>query len=121
MDNLRLYFLNPAFVDLGVQLSVSYLGIQESKTYIDKTLTEFLTGGINVQYLGFLLLKETNPNNYEQEFFEEVQEDICKFCEIEILGCSRSSYHYQCEGSRCDEAQEMYLEEIEDQFEKPLK
>ena len=41
------------------------------------------------------------------------QEHICEMCEICILGCKRSTSTFQCEGSRCEEAIEMFLEDYE--------
>jgi hypothetical protein len=119
MDSLKRYFLNPSFIPLGVQLSISELGIIESKKYQDNLLHGFLTDSTNVQYLGLMLLKEQYPDNYEDVFLERVQDDICTFCEIEILGCSSSSSTSLCEGCCCEVAQTQYLEELDTQFEIP--
>lgn len=42
---------------------------------------------------------------------EQQQEKICDHCEHFILGQSRNSIHYQCEGSRCEEAEESFYED----------
>ena len=42
---------------------------------------------------------------------ERHQEEICKHCEQFILGQSSNSIHFQCEGSRCEQATEMFYED----------
>jgi hypothetical protein len=38
------------------------------------------------------------------------QEEICKMCEDEILGCCSNSSTYQCEGCKCEQAWELFIE-----------
>ena len=40
--------------------------------------------------------------------FDEYGDKICEMCEVHILGCKRMSYHFMCEGSRCEDAHEMF-------------
>ena len=40
------------------------------------------------------------------------QERMCKLCAIHILGCIPSSSTFQCEGCSCDDAEEIYIEEV---------
>ncbi|OED34246.1 hypothetical protein AB832_07770 [Flavobacteriaceae bacterium (ex Bugula neritina AB1)] len=115
-QSLKDLFFDPKSITLGITLVESQFGIQEASSFIDLTLTNFLTSGIELQYLGLQLLKELHPVNYKQKFCEELQEDICNYCEIHILGQSRMSYHFMCEGCSCEEAHEMYIEEVEEQF-----
>lgn len=42
---------------------------------------------------------------------EALQEDVCKFCEIHIIEGSRNTQFYSCEGSRCQEALDLYEEQ----------
>jgi len=49
------------------------------------------------------------------ELAEEHQERMCELCELHILGCSRNTIHFQCEGSRCDEAIEYLKDELEEE------
>jgi len=43
------------------------------------------------------------------------QERMCELCELHILGCSSSTSTFQCEGSNCDDAEEIYIEEVIEQ------
>ena len=38
------------------------------------------------------------------------QEEICRMCEEDILGCSRMSVHFMCEGCSCEEANDIIIE-----------
>ncbi len=47
---------------------------------------------------------------------EELDQDaICRLCEDKIIEGSRMSYHFMCEGRFCEDATEMYLEQLEDE------
>lgn len=46
-----------------------------------------------------------------EDLTEEETENMCKMGEDLILGCKRMTIHFICEGSKCDEAFEMYQEE----------
>jgi len=58
----------------------------------------------------------------DQQWVEDHQDDICKYCEMFIIEGSSNSQHFQCEGSYCEEATEKYVEgldEDEEVIEKP--
>jgi len=44
---------------------------------------------------------------------EKHQERMCQLCELYILGCSHNTIHFQCEGSRCSDALDYLVEELE--------
>jgi hypothetical protein len=48
-----------------------------------------------------------------QKEMEANQEEICKLCEAEIIGCKHSTSTFLCEGRFCDEAVELFNEEKE--------
>ena len=50
-----------------------------------------------------------------QKILEENQEAVCEMCEDCILLCKSNTSTFQCEGSRCEEAAEMYLEGLEEE------
>jgi len=56
---------------------------------------------------------------------EEIdQEEICRYCSDRFYdGAANTSPHYLCEGNRCEQAREEYLEDIsedwEDEYELP--
>jgi len=52
-------------------------------------------------------------NSKDLYLFDEHIDEICEMCEKYILGCSRMSYHFMCEGSRCEDAHEMFEESNE--------
>jgi len=54
-------------------------------------------------------------NDEEQSLAEMHQERMCKLCELHILGCNKNSFHYQCEGSRCEDAIGYLIDELEDE------
>ena len=42
---------------------------------------------------------------------EQYQDQICAMCEIKFFGgCSHMSYHFMCEGCRCEDAYKMFEE-----------
>lgn len=47
------------------------------------------------------------------ELFDDYGDNICSMCEKYILGCSRMSYHYMCEGSRCEDAIDFFKDSNE--------
>lgn len=49
---------------------------------------------------------------------ENNQEEICRFCEKNIIGHCSMTAHYQCEGRYCEEANEMFYEEYPEAAEK---
>jgi len=51
-------------------------------------------------------------DDFELELSEAYSDRMCELCELHILGCSRNTIHYQCEGSRCDEAIEYLKEDL---------
>jgi len=57
----------------------------------------------------------TLTDDAKGELAEEHQERMCNLCELHILGCSSNSVNYQCEGSRCDEAIEYLIDDLEDE------
>ena len=58
-------------------------------------------------------------DDFELELSEIHSERMCELCELHVLGCSRNTIHYQCEGSRCDEAIEYLKEDLGlDEYEK---
>lgn len=42
------------------------------------------------------------------------QEALCDFCETNVIGGPRMSYHFMCEGCYCELAAEMFIEARED-------
>lgn len=38
------------------------------------------------------------------------QDEMCDLCEKYILGCKSNTSTFLCEGSRCEEAEELYWE-----------
>jgi len=52
-------------------------------------------------------------NSEDLDLFDEHGEKICEICEKYILGCARMSYHFMCEGSRCEDALQMFEESNE--------
>lgn len=40
-------------------------------------------------------------------------DDLCQYCEDNILGCKNMTSHFMCEGRFCETALESYLETIE--------
>lgn len=42
------------------------------------------------------------------------QERMCELCELHILGCKHSTITFLCEGSRCEDAIEYLMDDIED-------
>jgi hypothetical protein len=52
-------------------------------------------------------------NNKGLDLFDKYGEEICEMCELYILGCPSNTYHFQCEGSRCEQAHEMFEESDE--------
>lgn len=55
-----------------------------------------------------------------ENFVEKNQEKICKLCENNIIGGSSVTQFYMCEGSYCDEALQIYLEELDEDDNKML-
>lgn len=49
---------------------------------------------------------------------ENDQEEICSFCEVNILGCKKSTLTFLCEGRWCEEASEMFYEDFPERAEK---
>jgi len=49
----------------------------------------------------------------EQDYFDEHQEDICDYCEANIIEGSSMSIHYMCEGSHCVEACQKFKDDAE--------
>ncbi len=43
-------------------------------------------------------------------------ERMCELCELHILGCKSSTSTFLCEGSRCEDAKDYLLEELNDQY-----
>lgn len=39
------------------------------------------------------------------------RDEVCNMCEELILGCSRNTWYFQCEGGRCEEAIDMFVED----------
>ena len=65
--------------------------------------------------IGILLLQSQfgiTQIEAEAELVEYKQEEVCEMCEFHILGCKSSTSTFLCEGSRCEDAYEMYIEEI---------
>lgn len=114
MDNIQKMIINPSYFDLGLILAKSTLSKSEYMDLFKKSVGNYLTDYMEDQYHALLLYKEIDNLNAENLFFEEIQEQVCVFCEDNILHCSRSSVLFQCEGCSCAEAREMYLEELED-------
>lgn len=56
-------------------------------------------------------------NDKELALAEKHQERMCDLCERYILGCSHNTIHFQCEGSRCDQALEYLVEDLEEEAE----
>lgn len=54
-------------------------------------------------------------NDEERKLAEEHQERMCDLCERKILGCSAMSSTFMCEGSRCEDAFELLLEELDEE------
>lgn len=42
------------------------------------------------------------------------QNRMCELCELRILGCKHSTSTFLCEGSRCEDAFEYLIDDIED-------
>lgn len=42
------------------------------------------------------------------------EEDLCKYCEDHILGCSAITSTFLCEGRYCESAKESYIEYLEE-------
>ena len=57
-------------------------------------------------------------NDKEKALAELHQERMCDLCERHILGCSSNSSTYQCEGSRCDQALDYLIEDLENEAEE---
>ncbi len=60
-------------------------------------------------------------NNIGQAFLDAIiedvdQEEMCEMCEIHILGCSSMSSHFMCEGSRCEDAHDLFIDNYLDQL-----
>lgn len=51
-------------------------------------------------------------DDFELAISEAHSDRMCELCEFHILGCSRNTIHYQCEGSHCDEAIEYLKEDL---------
>lgn len=51
-------------------------------------------------------------NEEKRKLAEEHQERMCDLCERKILGCSSMSATFMCEGSRCEDAIELLIEEL---------
>lgn len=52
-------------------------------------------------------------DNKQKALAELHQERMCALCERHILGCSANSSTYQCEGSKCDQALDYLIEDLE--------
>jgi len=51
----------------------------------------------------------------KDELAEVHQERMCALCELNILGCSKNTIHFQCEGSKCDSAIDYLIDELENE------
>lgn len=83
-----------------------------------KAITELLNSSDNSDIRkGLELLQSQEGFTKEQAesfLIEQHQEKVCSMCETYILGCKSSTSTFLCYGSRCKEANEMYLEQIEE-------
>jgi hypothetical protein len=83
-----------------------------------KKITEFLNSSDNSNIrIGLSLLQSQEGFTKEQAesfLLESHQEKICLMCEENILFCKSSTSTFLCEGRRCEDASEMYLEQIEE-------
>lgn len=52
---------------------------------------------------------------------DDEQEVMCRLCEVNIIGGSCNTQHYQCEGSHCNQAMEYLIDHLEDQEEPAPK
>lgn len=52
----------------------------------------------------------------EADLAEAHQERMCRLCEHYILGCSSMSYHFMCEGSRCEDALELLKDDLDEEL-----
>lgn len=47
---------------------------------------------------------------------DDHQERMCELCERYILGCKHSTATFLCEGTRCEDAKDYLLEELNEQY-----
>ena len=50
----------------------------------------------------------------EADFIESQEDNLCEYCEENILGCKSMTIHFMCEGCKCDEAKEDFIEDYKD-------
>lgn len=84
-----------------------------------------LTGIVCYRLLNYVF-KEIQYLEFIKSVIISDHEDICKFCEDNIIGGCSNTQFYQCEGRHCEDAEIMYFEdkepaEIKEEYELKYK